>query len=172
MPTYKWIQSLSGSGQTSVTFSSVPQTFDDLVIHAYSRAAEGSGSGFEQQLGIRFNGDATQAYNSHGFISSGTPFLFSETSQQSALIRWVPGSSVPANFYAYSTIYIPRYTQTSSGSKMAMVFHMNANDTQQNVSLSQFRWDNGGAISSILFRVGGFQFGSDSQFILYGINNT
>ena len=171
--TYALIEAKTLTSNTAtVTFSSIPATYTDLLIKFSVRSSEG---GFtNDQMRMRFNGVATGSY-AHGFIrgdGSGTASARPGAAETSSLIALVNTAASTSNTYSNGEIYIPNYlssTQKPTSADTAM---------EQN-SASAYRTATAGlgtattAISSIsfLFPVTGSDFLSTSSFYLYGISN-
>jgi trimeric autotransporter adhesin len=64
---FESIATFAGSGQSSVTFSSIPSTYKALQIRIYARGSTGG-----VHYGIRPNSDATSSYSNHVIESFGS----------------------------------------------------------------------------------------------------
>lgn len=174
MPTYQLIASNTLSVQTmTVTFSSIPQTYTDLLFKLSVRSTEG---GFtNDQLKMRLNGSSSSVYGST-FIrgdGSGTAVantLISETSQLVALVNTT--ASKVATF-SNVDIYIPTYTDTGFSQQSGSMTVMENDTTTAYITTTAGRYSPGTAISSVtfLFPVFNSDFVAQSSFYLYGISN-
>ena len=69
-PTYTPIATQTlGSSAASVTFSSIPGTYTDLMLISF---AQGQASGGDNRLVLQFNGDTATNYSSTYLIGNGT----------------------------------------------------------------------------------------------------
>lgn len=176
--TFTFIQRIDTTA-SSITFSSIPSTYQDLII--LGNAKSGQGLTYDD-LQIRFNGssasyksqniygyDSTFTYQSDGTTTSGTMYA----------TRGIPGSAASmSGSYGQIWIYIPSYV-SSSVNRVAFW-----RTGYANTAASTF---NGGAsigagisygvgttaINSIsIFLNSGYSFTSGTNFILYGIKNS
>jgi hypothetical protein len=161
-PTYTPLAIVTlGSSATSVTFSSIPATYRDLVL-VCNWQNSGSGSASRLQL----NGDTGSNYFGVWMTGNGTSAISSsETSQTSARIA---GAAVgPAN--TYSNIAILQFLDYSATDKHKTVisrYGSTATETQATAS----RYASTSAITSIrFFDILGQTFQTGSTFNLYGI---
>lgn len=111
--TYTLISSnvLSGSA-ASVTFSSIPSTYTDLVLRISARSDFANNY---VNIGLKINNDATAIY-SYTYIrgdgsSAASSFNFDTTPELDIPYSGV-GSSNTANTFSNQEIYIPNYNST------------------------------------------------------------
>ena len=165
--TYTLISSnVLASSAASVTFSSIPATYTDLVLRLSARNNDGGGG----VIRIYFNGDTTAStgYSSTGIRGDGT----SVTSFQST-----PASSYSlncnaetANTFTSLEMCIPNYASVSSKPiSVSVATENNATAAE----IEQFALLNTNtSISSInIFTSGSLVFPATSSFYLYGISN-
>lgn len=168
------IATVTGNGSsTSLTFSSIPQTYTSLQIRGLSRNVSG-GSG-NANLNIRFNSDSGSNYTRHYLRGNGsTVDSYGDTGSTWAIVQdgdlnWTASS----NFKAVSIIDIHDYTSTTRNKTVRSFAGENVNDTGSSgtaVALSSVLWINTAAITSItITSSGGSAFDSTSVFSLYGI---
>jgi hypothetical protein len=161
MSTYTPIASQTASGsESSLTFSSLPQGYTDLILVFQGKVDSGSGD-----LGLRFNSDTGSNYS--------TTWLSSQANGTSG--RSTSATSITATEYAYldstgftlSTINFQNYSNATTY-KTVLVRSGKAN---YNVDAKVGLWRNTNAITSItVFTTGsGPAFSSGSTFSLYGI---
>jgi hypothetical protein len=147
-----------GSATASVTFSSIPGTYTDLVLVINS----GSSSG-EQDCIMRFNSDSGSNYSSTYLIGNGSSASSSRNTNATAGSAGYPlRPSLIATFITqiqnYSNTTTNKTWLTRSGAADAMTFTM--------ASL----WRNTSAINSIyLAPSSGVNFLANSTFTIYGI---
>lgn len=158
--TYEKIEAKSlGSNTTSVTFSSIPNTYTDLVLIANTRlVSSGSGTNYL----VTFNGDSGSNYSITYLTGNGSSASSGRASNQTAMdTAYMPSNSAlgvikySINNYANTTTYktlLSRSDQADSG-----VFAY--------VGL----WRNTAAITSMTIAGGASNILSGSTFTLYGI---
>jgi len=173
MATYSLIESktLSANAAT-VTFSSIPATFTDLLIKFSVRSSEG---GFtNDQMKMRFNGVTTSSY-SYTFgrgDGSGTATYRPGVTETSSLMALINTTASTANTYSNGEVYIPNYlSATSKPSSVDMAMEQNIASAYRTATAAVGTETT--AISSISFflPVFGSDFLSTSSFYLYGISN-
>ena len=158
-----------GSSAASVTFSSIPNTYTDLVLKCSTRW---DGASSDRDINIRFNSDSATNYSvtyittnggttpASGRLSSSTQLSPSSASQ---------GSTTTANTFSSIDIYIPNYNVAIN--KPISVFSATENNATGNFIVADAGlWRNTSAITSITLEITNFV--SGSSFFLYGIKNS
>jgi hypothetical protein len=110
--TYELIETVVlGSTTSSVTFSSIPQTYKHLQIR-YS--ARGAGSQSENYARLRINGSSS-SYRWHNLVGLGGNTIISNTdgTQDSIQLPVVPGATDTANAFGVGIIDILDYATTT-----------------------------------------------------------
>jgi len=172
--TYNLISSqVLGSSTASVTFSSIPQTYTDLVLRMSSR--DSSSTGTANSAVITFNSDALGAtgYSSTDLTGSGTAGASTRGTNQggSYWSRATVTGTYTANVFSNSEFYIPNYTATSQKQVMGTA-------ASENNASGAFDAINAGlyttttAISALTIWSGSGNFVQYSSFYLYGIRNS
>jgi hypothetical protein len=167
--TYTLIEAKTlASATTTVSFTSIPQTYTDLVLKLSTRGtASGSGNAW-QAFQIGFNGVLTN--RSFMFLGSTGSAAISGSSASEIVGQAVEGSST-ANTFAVGEIYIPNYT--SSNFKSVSSDHATENNaTAALMYYTAGLWSNTAAITQIDFTPSSGDFAVNSTFYLYGIKNS
>jgi len=153
------------SATTTVSFTSIPQTYTDLLLKVSTRGtATGSGNAW-QAFYISFNGVLTNL--SFKFLGGTGSAAISGSSASDILGQAVEGSSTASTF-ANGEIYIPNYT--SSNFKGLNGDH--ATENNATAALTYYTaglWSNTAAINRIDFTPSSGDFAINSTFYLYGI---
>jgi hypothetical protein len=164
--TYEPISTQTASGSAStITFSSIPATYTDLVLVANIAAASGSFGSL-----IQFNSDTTTNYGQTVLYGDGA---------SAASVRSASGSSINLNYYGDATtvalaqtiiINIMNYANTTTY-KTFISRAGNADGTYAGLSAIVGLWKKAPeAINSITIKtVSGGNYSSTSTFTLYGI---
>lgn len=170
MATYELIASATaGSGGTSgFTFSSIPQTYTDLVILCSTRASDSSAPG-SRAIELTINGVFSDRT---GIWFYGTGSTTGSTSMTGELIGAIAGSGATASVFSSNRIYFPNYT--SSNFK---TFHhqgvMENNATLAELDLFVGLWSQTAAITTLkVHTTGATLFVEYSTAYLYGIKNS
>jgi hypothetical protein len=163
--TYTLIASntVGSGGASSITFSSIPQTYTNLVIKMSGRTNRGVDF---DSITMTFNGSSTgitwlTLFSDGTTVTSGTAQRF-----------WVNSTTQTANTFGNADIYIPQYTSANYKTTSIDVVTEN-NATYSFAEMLTQLWSNTAAITSIELAP---QFGSAwleySTFYLYGTNNS
>lgn len=165
--TYTLIEAKTlASAVASVTFSSIPATYTDILLRVSARNSTTS-TGIQ----IEFNASATgytnrRLYGDGSSAASDTPGLSYISNTM------IDDSSYTANTFGNGDIYIPNYT--SSNNKSVSVDGVTENNASG--ALSMFTaglWSNSAAITAVkLTAEASGNFVSGSTFYLYGIKNS
>ena len=153
-----------GTAAASIEFTSIPQTFTDLMAVYSLRLDVDSAT-----LNIRFNGDTGNNFAVRRLFGDGSTAT-SDSSSTSSLATTANGfSAATANTFANSSIYIPNYTATTAKSVSIDAVSEN-NATLSFQAIHAGVWSDTAAITSILFtRLAGGNLVSGSTISLYGI---
>ena len=156
---FKIADTTVASPVTSVTFSSIPQGYTDLIIKTSNRTSPAyvwsnivsialNGSTANQTSRNLLNIDGAAASNSLGSF----PY-------------WTQGNAGTSNTFSNSEFYIPNYT--SSNFKSISLDHITENNgTTIMQQMSAYLWSSTAAITSIAFNG---DFIANSTFTLYGV---
>jgi hypothetical protein len=170
--TYTLIASntVGSGGVASVTFSSIPATYTDLLIRA---SARGEYAGAITDFGIAFNGGNMISDTQYTLITlytnATTPTSFTRAAFGYNHLFYIPGSTATANTFANGDIYIPNYT--SSTNKTTSTDGVMENNVTNNYNaLTAGLRSNTAAITSITLSAY-LDLAEYSTFTLYGISN-
>ena len=156
-------------GSASVTFSSIPSTYTDLLIKASIRST-GAVAGYS----TTFNGSSS-GYSESLLYGTGSAAA-SASSSSASYINWVFNtneSGSTASTFSNCEFYIPNY----AGSNNKSISSDNVteqNGTSATAYLDAALWANSAAITSIAMAISGTAalFAQYSTFYLYGISKT
>jgi hypothetical protein len=153
--TYTQINSITLAASTSsVTFSSIPQNFRDLVL-----VANFTGSAAVEDVDIALNGDTGANYTRVAMYgNSGATSSFSGTSRSVAGIYGSNRSTTILNLMDYSAT-----------DKHKAILNRFSNAGISEVVAYAHRWANTASINSLAIAARTGTFSSGSTFILYGI---
>ena len=147
-----------GSAAASVTFSSIPGTYTDLVL-----IANFGGSVAAQDFEYSYNGDTSSTASDTHLFGNGTAALSNRNSNQTRIDVDYMGLST--SLVANAIINIMNYSNTTTfKSSLAR-----ANDTSRGTNASVGLWRSTAAITSIQLRMTSGDLLSGSTFSLYGI---
>jgi hypothetical protein len=168
MPTYTKIASntVGSGGVASVTFSSIPQTYTDLVLFHSSRSTAANNN-----ILLSFNGGAGGTSFSDRTLGSTGSGVFSTFNNSSAQIYGLLNQSAyTASTFDSGCYYIPNY-RSSNFKSVLYDGTQESNTTNIYQYLLAGLWSNTSAITSVVVAPVGFNFAEYSTFTLYGISN-
>ena len=176
MPTYTLISSnVLTASAASVTFSSIPATYTDLVVRYAARSSGGSQT---DRLQLRINGLSTTIYSDTVLYANGGGGAILSTRGSNAAQLPAPrfgvnGNGTTSNTFSSGEIYIPSYTASQNKPVSAISFTEDvANGTEAYQSVGAGLIRETGAITSIgLTLLTGPDFVSGCSFYLYGISS-
>ena len=160
-----------GASAASVTFSSIPSTYTDLVLRISARSDRAVTS---QNFYVQINGasfDGTYSFTS--LQGQGSAASSTRTSVDGAFYDgYIPGTSATANTFNSSEYYFSNYA--GSANKVASSFTAVENNTTtiQYLSVGANLRTSTTAISSLVLSLPTGNFVSGSSFFLYGIKNS
>lgn len=168
-PGYESIATVTASGgETSLTFSSIPQTYSSLQIRGIAKASWTSG--FIQNLVVRVNG-ATSEYAYHWLQGDGTSTSgFGNSAISNLVFRGLAANySGTSGFFSGVILDIHDYASTTRYKTVRAFVGANFQG-QGAVSLnSGFSRTNTSAITSVSFSPESTTFVAGTTFALYGI---
>jgi hypothetical protein len=180
--TYTLINSVTATSGTSVSFTSIPQTYTDLVILVSAKSTYTSGGG-SLSFSISFNSNGSN-YNSRSLQMYASSSIANNTDTTQTFggitggfIRSMGTSSFSATTSTYSNckIYIPSYTSSNNKSFWAEATaedNAGSGTSANSIVMHAGQWANSAAITSIEFGLELGTFVSPSTFYLYGIKNS
>lgn len=146
-----------GSATASVTFNSIPATYDDLMLVTYGVSASGASTT------LQFNGVSTTTYSNTYLYGDGASALSSRGSNQTVIYSSIASAPVMSQ-----TLHIINYANTSN-------FKTTISRTAQDDNGSGYTdlivglWRSTSAITSLTVGNNSYSFASGSVFALYGI---
>lgn len=170
--TYTLITSNTLSTTTaSVTFSSIPQTYNDLVLKISARADTVDTN---VNIFMRLNGDTGANYNSlqYGYYTSGNNQNenFNRTNMGDNG-PWAAGANILTNMFGANEAYFSNYT-AAQFQVMATQGQVENNSSSGWAMTTSGQYRGSAAITSILMYPYSGNFVAGSTFWLYGIKNS
>ena len=162
--TYDFIASTSANGVNQMSFTSIPQTYTDLVVVVYNLTVN-QGDGWY----YRFNNDATaNAYNLESLAGTGTTVSKIYDLNNYFFSTQIQGAGTNSSYPSVGIFQVNRYTDTSywkpcffiSGSTTPTAFAFDYNTGI---------WASASAITSIQIGTAGTVTLSNTKATLYGI---
>ena len=171
--TYTLISSnvLTGSA-ASVTFSSIPSTYTDLVLKVSARSTRVANS---NNLDLRINADSSALYSYTYIYGSGSSAASSRSSADtSVFVSTMNAANSTSNTFTSAEIYIPSYTVSQNKPFGSFGAFENNSATVNEIDANAHLYRSTSAITSLTLYsgLGSFNFDTGSSFYLYGIKNS
>lgn len=160
--TYTPIATTTLSGSTSsVTLSSIPSTYTDLIVEFVFGIASGD------DILLRFNGDSGSNYSSTRLWGDGTSALSNRTTNSSGIFPRTPANQSTAITTSWR-INVMNYANTTTNKTTIARYDLASGFTESDVGL----WRNTAAITSLaIFSANNFNFSAGSIITLYGVKS-
>lgn len=155
-----------GSDTASVTFSSIPATFDDLVLLLSIR---GTRPDFWTYAKIRFNGASVDT-NLSARMLSGDGSSAGSSSYSYGMLGIVNAATSDANTFSSVETYIPNYL-SSTNKSFSSTFALERNNATNYMGAAAGLWSSTSAISGITVVTAHNSIASGSSFYLYGVTH-
>ena len=167
---YESIATVTGNGSaTTLSFTSIPQTYKHLQIRIFARSATASiGSSWIDGI---FNSDSGSNYSYHFLAGDGTSASTGAgTSRPQAKIGLIWGASELANTYEATICDILDYTDTNKyKTTRSLIGGDTNNSTYEEIVLLSNGWRSTSDITRIDLSAGGWTFAKGTSIALYGI---
>lgn len=169
--TYTLIASntVGSGGSASVTFSSIPSTYTDLVLAMSAR-----GNGAFNVDNVKLTANSITSYgNMMLYISGTSPASFSAAAQTTDNLSYTSSGNNTANTFGSMSFYFPNYTSSNNKSVSKDFVAENNSSTIFNLGLSATTINSTAAITSLtLAPQSSSAWAQYSTFYLYGILNS
>lgn len=154
-------------GTSAITFSNIPQTFDDLELVVSSR---NTGANTERDIFLQFNGSTSGYSQRRLYGDGGAAYSDTLTSGADALrVGFASGTNQTANTFGSMKVFIPNYRANSAKSVSSDSVTEN-NATRAMQSIHAGLWNDVSAINSLNLQLVLSQvFAEHSSASLYGI---
>jgi len=153
---------------TALTFSSIPQTYTDLMVILSVRGKGYNGS----DMSLRFNGSSANYVSRYfwkdGNSSSATSEIGGTTS---AFVGIIPGLQAGSNAYGMMSIYIPNYASGSLYKSLGIETISERNGNDQWLFIGSSLWNDNSPITSLTVTCTQQYIGANTAH-LYGIKNS
>jgi hypothetical protein len=176
MPTYEFISStILGSNTATVSITSIPQTYNHLMLIGRTRSAKTSENFDIMRFAFNSNSSTYSYVNLQGTGAPTGQVSQVQTGVSQANITRLDSVGTTGNArYSFFEIFIPNYTTsenkfatTTGVATMYDGFNYNVR-----VASSAMRWGNTAAITSIQLSMQDGNTTTNSTFLLYGLKNS
>lgn len=166
-------QQVLGSSASTVTFSSIPNTYKSLQIRSIARNT--TADVYVTQMGLNLNSDSGTNYSLHYLYGDGSA-VTAGGSGTSFGYAYISGpqidNSALANTYGASIIDIVDYT-LSKNKTIKYISGVNVNNTtpaSNQITLGSTVWLNTSAVTTVSITAAQNSFAAGSTFSLYGVS--
>ena len=171
--TYTLIQAQTlASAAASVTFSSIPATYTDLVVRISTRTDNGA---VNDGIILTINSTAGTAYSKTTLLGNGATATSNRSTSTNAFgtsPNGATGSTATASTFGSIDIYVPSYT-VSQNKPFGYFGAGETNATTAYMGAIAGLWSNTATVSQLdLTPNSGINFVQYSSFYLYGIKNS
>jgi hypothetical protein len=157
---------VGSGGASSVTFSSIPNTYTHLQVRAIAR---GTFSGTLVSFFMRINGETGSFYSDHHLGGDGsTTYAYAASTQTTIGLNDIAAATNTASAFSALVMDILDYKDTSKYKTTRGLLGREFNGTGQ-LELNSGLYQKTTAITSIEFYPGANNFAQYTQFALYGI---
>jgi hypothetical protein len=155
--TYDKIAAVTGTGATSLTLSSIPATYTDLVLIMNGTASSAT------NVYMRFNGDTGNNYSVTRLSGNGSSATSDRNSNYNSLQTFLGYYDTTVGT---STVQVMNYSNTTTNKTALARYNYTTNEVSASVGL----WRSTAAINSITVLTSNTAtFPSSTTFTLYGI---
>jgi hypothetical protein len=159
-----------GTTASSVTFSSIPGTFKDLILRISARNADAV---FGRELRCTFNANTGSLYSYIQLSGSGTTAASTSGSSLAyGVLGSINGGGTTANTFGSMEVYIPSYLASANKPLSSYAVTELNSDVNNQIKVEADLFRSTTAISSIELFLNSGNFDTGSSFYLYGIKNS
>ena len=166
---YQSIATASASGNSSVTFSSIPSTYQHLQVRFLGRKTASTGTG----ILLTVNGDnSSSSYVRHYMYGDGSSTGASANASGSypaMYITYVTSSADLANTYGANIVDVLDYANPNKNKTFRSMSGTDVNGAGGFIQFSSGLWLNTSAITSLTFANSSGNFDTGTSIALYGI---
>ena len=163
--TFELIASSTVTGATaaSISFSSIPSTYTDLVLKLSARGNEASANWSEVAISLNGSSSSFTGRVLYGVTAAGS---FTTTTT----MAWIPAAAATSTTFGSTDLLIPNYAGSTNKSFSVDTVTEN-NSNQAILVLVAGLWSNSAAINAISLAPTAGQFVQYSTAYLYGVSN-
>jgi hypothetical protein len=161
--------SVGAGGTTTITFSSIPQTYAHLQVRAIARGTWVNAGGLVSWR-LRMNGQSGAGYVSHQLYANAGGVGSYYTAISSGIeLNDLPNNNAPSSNYGAIIMDILDYTKTNKHKVIRASYGRDFNTTSGHIGLISGVFLETPAVTSLTFFTGADGFAQNSSFALYGI---
>jgi hypothetical protein len=156
-----------GTATNTVTFTSIPQTYTDLICIVEGR---GTRADYDDEVKIQFNSDTATNYSTTLLTGTGSSTSSSRASNSSVIIGRITANSATAGVRSNMILNIMNYSNTTTyKTVLERLNEPPSGGADYGVGLHVGLWRNTAAITILTLTTTAANFSSGCNFTLYGI---
>lgn len=157
-----------GSNATTVTFSSIPATYEHLQVRVFARLTWNT---TQTNMNLVINSDSASNYVTHNLYGNGGSVTASGVINYTFWpIEKFPGLAATSNVFGCAVIDILDYATSNKFKTIRGISGVDRNGGGE-VHLSSGLWRSTAAVTSLQFGVSSDQLAAGSVFSLYGLRS-
>ena len=159
---------VGSGGAAQIEFTSIPQTYTDLVIKLSSRSTYND---YSDNVMLKFNSNSSNYSERTLYNVAGTAGSANQNTNGRLDFWHTSAATATASTFGSAEIYVPNYT-SSNNKSVSMDTTTENNSTSVVQVLEAGLWSNSAAITSVYLAPVSGNFVQYSTAILYGIKNS
>jgi hypothetical protein len=159
---------VGSGGASSISFTSIPATYTDLVVMLSTRLTGNAGGMY-----LTFNGSSS-SYSGKRLGASGASTVYSDSNAglTDKLFVRAEDTRATASTFASTQIYVPNYASSNNKSVSYESVAEDNGTTYNGIELNAGLWSNSAAITTVTVVPEAGNFAQYSTATLYGIKNS
>jgi len=158
---------VGSGGSATMSFTSIPSTYTDLIIKTSIRTTRNTGDA--SSISITLNGSTSSRSSRPLYGNGSSAFSYTDTILEGGFAAQNTGTT--ASVFSSHDYYLPNYTGSTNKSISIDSVHEN-NATTAYSLLNAALWSNTAVVTSITLECLTFNFAEYSTATLYGIKNS
>jgi hypothetical protein len=161
---FEWIETVNGSGLTTLSITGIPQDYTHLHIRATLQCTQ------DEVMGIRFNGDTAANYSRHAAQGQGNNSvqMLGYANVSEVEVGEAFADNVNSSYLGSFIMDIYDYANTSKY-KTFQFMDGQTNPDRQQMRFASGNWRNTNAVTSMQFRVLAGTMTYLTNFAIYGV---
>ena len=162
---------VGAGGASTIDFSSIPQTYTDLLLKVSVRDSRSGANLNNVQVSLNGSSSGYSERLLYGNGSTGNSATNSGSTYWQ--YQYVPSANIAANTFGNWEIYIPNYTNTTINKAGSIDSTTEGNTANTLIAINSVLWSNTAAINRVTINPdGAYTFLQHSTATLYGITKS
>jgi hypothetical protein len=157
--------SVGAGGAASIDFTSIPNTYNNLVVNVFARSVRGQ---TQDGMNMKLNTSAS----SFSGISLSTIGGIVQSNSFTNGCGSIPAANATGGVFSSTSIYLPNYTSSTSKTYSVQSVRENISNTVFEIDVIAGVWSSSSVINAISFYNDNANFAQLTTAYLYGIKNS